>query len=432
MQDEDKELDDWLKQTYERSRRIMVPRPRPAGGGSQTPAADIFVFAGQSNAQTFGRVVGELPGYIVADAGIQIWNHVGAAFQQYAASTNSDQPGNIGAFTGAYWGSEAEFAYRWRQDNPGTAIYILKFAVPQTQLFQSADGVTTLDWNTSSAASELFGQLESDIAAAKASLASVGRVGVVRNIFWMQGETDATDATKAAAYLTNLTALHTAARVRWGDANSKLTIGRTYNNLAYAQRATVRAAQVSVAALSAFNTWLNTDGFTLSDGDHFNAAGVSQFGKDAYFAYKYGHQEFVTNRTFDTNLSGWTAYSFNGSAIVADASVGSVVSGRMRLTSSAGHQFADAVFPLTGLRVGATYKVSVDYFGGTSNKSFVRITPQSDGSSSGALYNSGDLTGDGTQDFSFVATASTLYLTCITDDTINYTEYDNVSVVGPS
>lgn len=395
------------------------------------PSADIFLFAGQSNNQTFQRVIGELPGYIVADTGVKIWNHVAAAFEQYTACTNSDEPGNIGPNTGPYWGPEAEFTYRYRQDNPTKTIYVVKFAVASTQLYQSLDGITTLDWNTASAAAELFGQMQADIAAAKAALATLGFNGIVRNIFWMQGETDAQDATMAAAYLANLTAAHSAFRTRWGDGSSKLTIGRIYDNSAYAQRATIRSAQVSVAALSNLNTWLNTDGFTLADTHHFNAAGVSQFGKDAYYAYKYGHSQLFSN-TFDS-LSGWTIYSFNGSSIVPDATVASIVSGRMRMTSSAGHQFADAVFPLTNLHVGATYKGTVDFFQGTANASNVRVTPNSDGSGpGGALYDSGHLTGDGTQDFSFVASASTVYLALITAATTNYTEYDNLSIVGPT
>lgn len=97
-------------------------------------------------------------------------------------------------------------------------------------------------------------------------------------IVWVQGESDALDATDAAAYETNLTALITALRVTWPSV--PFVYNRLNSSHTYTHKATVRTAQANVDAAVSGTTMVDADGIALQgDGDHYTADGYIELGE---------------------------------------------------------------------------------------------------------------------------------------------------------
>lgn len=129
-----------------------------------------------------------------------------------------------------------------------------------------------------------------------------------------------------------------------------------------------------------------------------------------------GDDEFVTNTTFATDISGWTDLSTGGGILSWDSGVG----GRMKLDSTSGN--ARAGQTLTGLVSGETYTVRAT---GATNVD-IRIGT--------AGYGTFDLLavsfGSGTQEYTFVASGSTAYVRLGNNSgTISY--FEDFSVIGP-
>lgn len=401
---------------------------------ASAPVADIFVVAGQSNAQVnVNTTLANVPGYIVSDPGVKIWDRDTSQFLTYGAGTNSLQPTNqinAGGGVAGNWGPEAEFSYRMRQASPSNPIYIVKYAIGNTQLFNSGGPC----WDPAAVGS-YFSFVENAIAAAMAALVAQGFVPRVRLIMWMQGEADEQFSAWDAAYLTNLTALVAAMRIRWGDANTKLIIGRIIPGWAGSLTG-VRSSQVSIGNSNpGLNYWLNCDGFSQV-GNHYDATGTPQFGRDNFYHYTLGETQRLLNGTFPS-LTSWVAQSDNGSIFVNDASVASVSGGVVSLVNSAGHTVASIVQQLTGLTIGATYKVGATVTR-ADNTARLQVTTDSRGlgtqfgAGGVALYDSGTI-GAVTVDGSFIATATSHFI-----GLFNYSltasgtvGFSNVTVTGP-
>jgi len=101
-------------------------------------------------------------------------------------------------------------------------------------------------------------------------------IGPRLNIFWMQGEQDATSSTYGAAYQANLEAWVTKVREQIGGGTDvPIIIGRIrdLDPSTTAGRVAVRAAQVTVGGQTG-NDWLDTDTCALAaDNVHYNAPG---------------------------------------------------------------------------------------------------------------------------------------------------------------
>lgn len=123
--------------------------------------------------------------------------------------------------------------------------------------------------------------------------------------------------------------------------------------------------------------------------------------------------ELVTNGTFDTDTTGWTAVD----------SMLSVESGKLRVTNVGanagyGHQAITTV-------VGKTYTLSFDFTQGTSSNAAIYV---GNGPGSGAL--GGAITsGTGKYAGTFTATATTTYLTPVNLQAVDtrYSDFDNIS-----
>ena len=157
---------------------------------------------------------------------------------------------------------------------------------------------------------------------------------------------------------------------------------------------------------SDYNTgWMNGDIklATLSDTDDTNVTG----------------SELVTNGTFASNTTGWTAGVYSSGSV---ASL-SIVSGKLRITSS-GATYGAANQTITTV-VGKTYVATVDFTKGTAS-GYLWIGTTLNG------YNnahSGLMTSTQTKIMTFVATGTTTYVNLILANTNNGTsDFDNVSV----
>jgi hypothetical protein len=413
------------------------------GGAGKAPAiAELFIFAGQSNAQVnVNTTLANVPAYIVSDPGVKIWDHATQAFVTYGAGTNSLQPNPNPNGVAGNWGAEAEFAYRMRQAFPAKTVYIVKYAVGSAQLLQSADGLTTTDWSPASAASEYFGIVEADVAAAKATLVALGKSPVVRVVSWMQGEQDAQlSGVATSSYQTNLSAFVTAARSRWSASSAKFLVGRIFTSWgSAADNTTIRAAQKAVCDADPTNVILLGQDASSNNG-HFQPAGAVQFGDDQFLAYTAGNREFVSNGTFGVNTAGWAGQSSpdSGSTFVADGTCLSAVAGRLRITNSATATITGAIQAITGLTVGAQYRVEIDIVTtGNTARAYIGTDPSgmpgAFGHGGTVVFDTAQATTPTTFFTSFIAPAATLYIGLFdwSFNTSGFTEFDNISVIGP-
>lgn len=230
-------------------------------------AANILIVAGQSNALGYNVAPAELPTAYAPDAHVQIWNATTAAFETMQAGVNTGTANNPTA-----WGPEVGEAMAWASAHPGETLYIVKDTHGSTGIAADA---TQLDWSPSSAG-EMYSTATTDIAAAKAALTAAGLTPHVVGVDWMQGEQDAVDATKAAAYGVNLADLFSHIETQWGDGDgtTEISFGRIASGDALAYEATVRSAQDAVTVGSAIYREIDTDAFAQqADNLHFTGAG---------------------------------------------------------------------------------------------------------------------------------------------------------------
>lgn len=251
---------------------------RPSTGES----VDVLIVSGQSNARPPTFSAANVPAYLlVPDAGIKVW--FGGAWVTLDNGTNNQDA--IAAEV--RWGPEAEFAYRWRIDNPTKTLYIVKLAVGDTFLAQQVGG--NPDWSPASTG-EYYDELVTLVTAAKAGLVALGKTPVIAAMIDARGENDSTVLADADAFAANYQAffenLLTDGVIQ---ATTKLLIGRVHNTATgWTHRVTVRAAQATVAALDATNRFIiDADGYPLqADNQHYTTAGEITFGNDNYQAYK--------------------------------------------------------------------------------------------------------------------------------------------------
>ncbi len=218
----------------------------------------LIVTAGQSNDLGFGVTPAELPAAWRAGPDVQIWRD--DHFETMRPGVNTGTPANPQA-----WGPEVGFAISWRAEHPGETLYIVKVVKGSTGL---ADDPRQLDW--SPASHEMFDQATAQIAAAKVAVWLP-----VSAILWMQGEEDATDPAKAAAYEANLRDLFAHMRADWAGFDTPIIFGRIGAAAHEAYADAVRSAQGAVDQADPAATMVDTDSFALQ-ADHLHLTGAGQ------------------------------------------------------------------------------------------------------------------------------------------------------------
>jgi hypothetical protein len=170
------------------------------GGGVIDPI--LLIVAGQSNSKKFGTTDLTPDVKYTTLTNAYMYVHASTSFVAYNCSVNSDAGTNC-------WGSEAEFIRQANINYPGRPVYVVKFNTNGTQL--AMDGSN--DWSPVSTG-EQFESLETRVTGARAWLASHSVTIGSEVVSWNQGESDANDATRAAAYKANFDAFLVAFRAR--------------------------------------------------------------------------------------------------------------------------------------------------------------------------------------------------------------------------
>jgi hypothetical protein len=148
-------------------------------------------------------------------------------------------------------------------------------------LVKVAFGGTTLyaDWNPQNP-NGLVPVLQDNLSLASQQWNQAGSRTRLAGVFWMQGETDARDATQAAAYRDNLRSFISTVRAWSGNPQLPVVIGKVVvSGRPYAD--TVRAAQERVRTEDACTALVSADDLPLQVGDpmHFSAQGTYVLGQ---------------------------------------------------------------------------------------------------------------------------------------------------------
>lgn len=259
----------------------------PAHGAST--ARTVLIVAGQSNVLNWHADAAALPPNH-ADAAIKFYYHTGAP-----PSKGGEKPFN--ATSAGAWTT-----LRPQRQEPYVR-YAREFFGPEISLARSLDagGVKPLaiikvgyfgstlaeDWRPdATSGNRLYALFRAQVETALDLLRAAGETPRVGGIFWMQGETDGANATRAAAYEQNLVAFIARLRTDFGDDRSPrplpFVLGRVGPppTRGYAHQSVVRSAQVRVATRLPEVAWVDTDDLGRdTDGVHLLAPGVLSLGE---------------------------------------------------------------------------------------------------------------------------------------------------------
>ena len=125
--------------------------------------------------------------------------------------------------------------------------------------------------------------------------------------------------------------------------------------------------------------------------------------------------ELITNGTFDTDTTGWTAGQSNGIASI------SVVDGALRVTTNVNSNNGWG-YQAVSTTPGKVYGVTVTYLGGTATARFRIATAASLNDLLNVTPPIGNLS------YSFTATTATSYIKAVSVSYDRYCDWDNISV----
>jgi hypothetical protein len=146
---------------------------------------------------------------------------------------------------------------------PCKGQWILKHATGSTDLAN--------DWNPTATSGHLH---------YSRMLAAISELGMsVDAVIWIQGEQDALDAGKAAAYEANLRAFCNACRADLGSA-TYVVIVKLHDSSTRTYKTTIQAAQAAVAAENAYNVLVDPSSISDYDGLHYGGDGYIELGDD--------------------------------------------------------------------------------------------------------------------------------------------------------
>jgi lysophospholipase L1-like esterase len=241
--------------------------------------------AGQSNVLNWHADAALLPAD-AHDKEIRFFHHSGAPPAKGGA-----QPFN--ATSGGQWvalGPQRQEPHvRYARDFFGPEISLARtlapgeasaLAVIKTAYFGSN---LAEDWRPdATGGNRLYGLMLAQVREALAKLAERGETPRLAGFFWMQGETDAGNATHAATYEANLRAFIARLRKDLNAPDLPVVLGRIGPRppRGYVHSEIVRQAQVRVATGLPRVTWVDTDDLPRdTDGIHLTARGVIALGE---------------------------------------------------------------------------------------------------------------------------------------------------------
>lgn len=175
-------------------------------------------------------------------------------------------------YTTEQFGPELSFGYRLRQLYPQDEIYLVKLGITSTSLGS--------DWDPDSG--PLFTRFKDRVTAAINNLVEKNKKPEIVGMVWMQGEEDATNATYAANYATNLKRLVTKVRDTFSAQKMKFVAGRITNDVSRwagtYQTNQVRNAQKYIANYIPNTSWVDTDDLEKAYYEHYGTQGQIDLG----------------------------------------------------------------------------------------------------------------------------------------------------------
>ena len=230
----------------------------------------VFLLGGQSNMVGQGINSELVPPYSEAQNDVNYWVSGGWVPLAPGFGNNS-----------ASFGPEVAFGRAIKDALPDDTIYLVKYAVNGTALFN--------DWKPTTGP-QYIGFMDT-VNAALSNLVASGIDYEISGMLWMQGESDAYEG-QAASYETNLVAFVTDMRAQFNTPKMPFAIARVRDYYGGTlppvvgdqtdptQADVVRAAQVAVAGYTPYSSWFDTDGYQMVNSGHYGTQGQLDLGRD--------------------------------------------------------------------------------------------------------------------------------------------------------
>ena len=236
------------------SSAIAADGPKPA---------KLFLLGGQSNMKGQG-VARQLQGqYATPPANVKLWCN--------------GQWGPLAADARGTFGPEIAFGHAISKATPDEVIYLVKYAVGGTALYN--------DWAPTNGP-----QYKGFMATAESALADLAQSKTeytFEAMLWLQGESDAAE-NRGALYEENLTQFIAHMRSKFNAPEMPFIIARvrSFYGGKTGQAKLVRDAQVKIAESSDTIAWFDTDDCALLNQGHYNSTGLFTVGERFAKAYQ--------------------------------------------------------------------------------------------------------------------------------------------------
>jgi hypothetical protein len=220
----------------------------------------VFLLGGQSNMVGQGINAELLPPYSEVQNDVNYWS----------GAWGSLSPG-FGNHSHEF-GSEVAFGRAIKDTLPDDAIYLVKYSVNGTALYN--------DWKPATGA-QYIGFMNT----VNAALTALGNAGInyeISGMLWMQGESDALEG-EAASYETNLVNFISDMRTQLNTPAMPFIIARVRayyggGGTPPTQADIVRGAQVTVAESTPYVSWFDTDAYQMVNAGHYGTQGQIDLG----------------------------------------------------------------------------------------------------------------------------------------------------------
>lgn len=228
----------------------------------------IHIVAGQSNAVGYGAYANELPPN-KDDQKIKFYykdDGVSSGGMTTLKSQSVPLVGNV-------FGPEMTL---------GRSLY--RVGVPNPVIIKVAKGGSNLENDWDPQTGMWFANLRTAVNEVTASIRANGGIYTFDGFYWMQGETDGSNAAFAAAYEANLRSFIASTRSMVGNTKMPFIMGRINSPKGIPVSVEqVRQAQIKVAATTPSTQWVNTDNLPfVADSIHFNSQGELTLGNLFY------------------------------------------------------------------------------------------------------------------------------------------------------
>lgn len=229
----------------------------------QKPEIKVFLLAGQSNMCGAGNIFNLPPDLLFPETEVLAYYDGQIAYPQYARMMKK-----LNGHLGIGFGPELTFGLDMENYFPSDKIALIKWAYGATSLYD--------DWNPSKT-DNCYSKFKDTVISQIAELSKT-YTPVIRGMLWMQGESDALNASQAEAYETNLRSFISTVKTEFSCPDLKFVIGRISDSTAWTYRDTVRKAQAKIADETANTKMIDTDDLSRWDLFHYDNDGLYTLG----------------------------------------------------------------------------------------------------------------------------------------------------------